>query len=205
MRRTSLRRSPALALAAAMGAFLAAGPTPALAQTAGARGSVLSATPGTRGSDWKRSFNPFRDDVDTRWPATAGIYEPMLVYSRATRTYVPWLATAYKWGAGNLSVSFAIRPGVTWSDGAAFSARDVAFTFDLMRRFPALDRQGVWAFLGDVKAADAATVEFTFKRAYTPGFVAIATQPIVAEHRWKDVAQPAAFDDPSPVATGPFV
>ena len=25
------------------------------------------------------------------------------------------------------------------------------------------------------------------------------------EHKWKDIAQPATFDDPSPVATGPFV
>ena len=57
-------------------------------------------------------------------------------------------------------------PGVTWSDGQPFSAKDVAFTFDLMRRFPALDRAGVWSYLADVKS-DAASVEFTFKRAYT--------------------------------------
>jgi peptide/nickel transport system substrate-binding protein len=94
---------------------------------------------------------------------------------------------------------------VTWSDGTPFSARDVVFTFDLMRRFPALDRQAVWSFLADLKTPDANTVEFAFKRAYTPGFLAVGTQPIVAEHKWKDVAQPAAFDDPSPVGTGPFV
>jgi peptide/nickel transport system substrate-binding protein len=62
----------------------------------------------------------------------------------------------------------------------------------------------MWAFLADVKAVEPAAVEFSFKRPYTPGFVSIATQPIVAEHRWKEVAQPAAFDDPSPVGTGPF-
>jgi peptide/nickel transport system substrate-binding protein len=159
--------------------------------------------PGPRGSEWKRAFNPFRDDTDTRWPASAGVYEPLLVYSRATRTYLPWLATAHTWGAGNLTLLFTIRPGVLWSDGAPFSSRDVVFTFDLLRRFPALDRQGMWAFLTDVKAVPSG-VEFTFKRAYTPGFVSIATQPIVAEHRWKEVAQPGSFDDPSPVGTGPF-
>ena len=156
------------------------------------------------GGEWKRAFNPFRDDTDTRWPATAGVYEPLLVYSRATRSYVPWLATGYQWGAGNLTVRFAIRPGVVWSDGQPFSGKDVAFTFDLMRRFSALDRAGVWGFLADVKSADGSSVEFTFKRAYTPGLLAVGTQPIVAEHKWKDVAQPATFDDPSPVGTGPF-
>jgi peptide/nickel transport system substrate-binding protein len=171
---------------------------------AGARSTTLVANPGPRGGEWKRAFNPFRDDTDTRWPATAGVYEPLLVYSRATRSYLPWLATGYQWGAGNLTLRFAIRPGVLWSDGQPFSGKDVAFTFDLMRRFSALDRAGVWGFLADVKSADGSSVEFTFKRAYTPGILAIGTQPIVAEHTWKDVAQPTTFDDPSPVGTGPF-
>jgi peptide/nickel transport system substrate-binding protein len=198
-------RSPRTA--AAIFALLAAAPRPSFAQKAAedAGGAALAVTTGPRGGEWKRAFNPFRDDTDTRWPASAGIYEPLLVYSRATRSYLPWLATAHKWDSGNAVLRFTVRPGVVWSDGSPFSSRDVVFTFDLMRRFPVLDRQGVWGFLADVKAADAASVEFSFKRPYTPGFVSIATHPIVAEHRWKDVAQPASFDDPSPVGTGPFV
>jgi peptide/nickel transport system substrate-binding protein len=184
---------------------LAAAPE-SLGQEPGAadRSTTLVATQGPRGGEWKRAFNPFRDDTDTRWPATAGVYEPLLVYSRATRTYLPWLATAYQWGTGNLTLKFTVRPGVSWSDGQPFSGKDVAFTFDLMRRVPALDRAGVWGFLADVKSADATSVDFTFKRAYTPGLLAIGTQPIVAEHKWKDVAQAATFDDPNPVGTGPF-
>jgi peptide/nickel transport system substrate-binding protein len=177
--------------------------TESAAQAAG--DTVLGVTQGPRGGEWKRAFNPFRDDTDTRWPATAGVYEPLLVYSRATRSYLPWLATAHQWGTGNLTLRFTIRPAVVWSDGQPFSGRDVVFTFELMRRFPALDRAGVWGFLADVKSADGTSVEFTFQRAYTPGLLAVGTQPIVAEHKWKDVAQPAAFDDPSPVGTGPFV
>jgi peptide/nickel transport system substrate-binding protein len=200
----SLSRRFRLATAVAC-AFVSVAPR-ALAQEAGASNQpvVLSVTQGPRGGEWKRAFNPFRDDTDTRWPATAGIYEPMLVYSRATRSYVPWLATAYEWAAGNLSLRFTIRPGVSWSDGQQFSGNDVVFTFDLMKRVPALDRSGVWGYLADVKSADGTTVEFTFKRAYTPGLLAIGTQPIVSEHKWKDVAQPATYDDPSPVGTGPF-
>jgi peptide/nickel transport system substrate-binding protein len=189
-----------LLLAGALAAFAPA----SFGQEPADRSTTLVATQGPRGGEWKRAFSPFRDDTDTRWPATAGVYEPLLVYSRATRTYQPWLATAYQWGTGNLTLRFTVRPGVFWSDGHPFSGQDVAFTFDLMRRFPALDRAGVWGFLSDVKSPDSATVEFTFKRAYTPGLLAVGTQPIVAEHKWKDVAQPAGFDDPSPVGTGPF-
>ncbi|HET6897950.1 MAG TPA: ABC transporter substrate-binding protein, partial [Vicinamibacteria bacterium] len=89
--------------------------------------------------------------------------------------------------------------------GQPFGARDVAFTFDLMRRHPALDHDAVWQFLESVTAKDAQTVEFKLKRPYTPGAVYLGEQVIVPEHKWKDVAQPASFDDPTPVATGPFV
>jgi peptide/nickel transport system substrate-binding protein len=161
-------------------------------------------TVGPRGGEWKRVFNPFRDDSDTRFPSTAGIYEPLIIYNRATGTYLPWLATGYRWVANNTRIRFSIRSGVLWSDGTPFSARDVAFTFDLMRRNPPLDRQRLWSLLADAVALDAATVEFTLKRPYTPALVYIGHQPIVPEHTWKSVAQPASFDDPSPVGTGPF-
>ena len=50
---------------------------------------------------------------------------------------LPWLATALRVERGqpDASASPCVRACV-WSDGAPFSARDVVFTFDLMRRFP---------------------------------------------------------------------
>lgn len=188
----------ALALAAALPAATAlrAAPPPTPA--------VLTVTPGPRGAGWKRVFNPFLHEAETRWPAPAGIYEPLIVYNRVTGSYTPWLATAYDWNPSNTKLTFTLRPGVLWSDGTPFSARDVAFTFGLMRRFPTLDPSKVWGFLADVTATNPTTVDFVFKHASTPGLVYIGQQPIVPEHKWKDVAQPASFDDPSPVATGPF-
>ena len=177
-------------------------PTAPAAPSATAR--VLSASPGPRQTPWKRSFNPFRGEAGALWPAAAGVYEPLLVYNRSTGSYVPWLATKYDWSADSRKLRFALRPGVLWSDGQPFSSGDVKFTFDLMQRLPVLDREGVWTFLASVSAVDANTVEFTLKRPFTPGLASISQQPIVAEHKWKEVAQPAAFDDPTPVGTGPF-
>src|SRR5262249_9641396 len=132
----SIAPRAAVALAATF-AVLTFGPQRSFGQEA-AR-TVLTASAGPGDEEWKRVFNPFRDYTATRWPAKAGIYEPLVVFNRATGTYLPWLAAAYQWGAGNRTLLFSIRPGVVWSDGAAFSARDVAFTFELLRRFPALD------------------------------------------------------------------
>jgi peptide/nickel transport system substrate-binding protein len=167
--------------------------------------SALIATVGPRQTPFTRSFNPFLSDADARWPTWAGIHEPLIICNRVTGQFTPWLATAYAWSSDNLTLRFTLRPGVRWSDGTPFSARDVVFTFELMRRFPSLDHDDVWQFLASVAAPDDRAVVFTLKRPYTPGLLYVGEQAIVAEHKWKAVAQPASFDDPSPVGTGPFV
>lgn len=188
--------------------WMAMGLAIALAVAVAARAApptVLIATVGPRQTPFTRSFNPFRSDADSRWPTWAGIHEPLVICNRVTGQYTPWLASAYTWSNDNLKLRFTLRPGVLWSDGVAFTARDVVFTFELLRRNPALDHDTVWQFLGGVAAVDDRTVEFTLKRPYTPGLLYIGEHAIVAAHHWKGVAQPAAFDDPSPVGTGPYV
>jgi peptide/nickel transport system substrate-binding protein len=168
-------------------------------------GVVLTAVQYPRQAPFTRSFNPFRTQAEARWPTWAGIHEPLIICNRVTGQYTPWLATAHAWSADNLKLRFTLRPNVQWSDGLPFSARDVVFTFELMRRHPELDHDAVWQFLSSVAAVDARTVEFTLKRPYTPGLLYIGEHPIVAEHHWKSVAEPETFEDPSPVGTGPFV
>jgi peptide/nickel transport system substrate-binding protein len=178
---------------------------PALAQPApDAASRPLTLSVGPRDGVWKRVFNPLLYEADTRWPAAAGIYEPLLVYNRATASYTPWLGTRYDWSDNNRRLRFLLRPAVKWSDGEPFTARDVAFTFELLKRFPALDRGKMWGFLSAVTAVDATTVDFLFARPYTPGLISIGQLPIVSEHKWRGVANPATFDDPAPVGTGPF-
>jgi peptide/nickel transport system substrate-binding protein len=155
-------------------------------------------------ASWIRNFNPLSPAVSPRWPTAAGVYEPLLVHDSIHGVYVPWLATAHEWRDAGLTLRFTIRSGVSWSDGRPFRARDVAFTFELLRRFPALDRRGVWQFLREVRAPDDATFELAFSRPFLPGLDEIAPQPIVPEHVWRDVADPVTFANETPVATGPF-
>lgn len=150
---------------------------------------------------WVRNFNPFLQG--TRWPTTAGIHEPLMVWSSTEARYVPWLATAAVWD-GPQTLRATLRPGVLWSDGRPFGARDVAFTFELLRRFPGLDQRAVWGFLERVEVASDDTLVFHLKRPFVPGFHSVVTLPIVPEHVWRDVADPLRFTDPDPVGTGPF-
>jgi peptide/nickel transport system substrate-binding protein len=155
-------------------------------------------------ASWVRNFNPLAPGGAARWPTQSGIYEPLLVFNTIKGEYVPWLATGHAWREGHRVLRMKTREGVLWSDGAPFSARDVAFTFQLLRRFPALDLGGVWSFLQDVRAVDASTVDFEFSRVFVPGLDNLTTVPIVPEHVWSRVADPVTFPNETPVATGPF-
>ncbi len=155
-------------------------------------------------ASWVRNFNPLTTATSARWPTLAGIYEPLFVFNSVQGRMVPWLATASEWREGNRVLRVTIRSGVTWSDGRPFTARDVAFTFGLLKRFPALDRRGAWAFLERVQAPDDRTVDFHFKRVFIPGADDIAAQQIVPEHDWARVRDPVSFANEHPIATGPF-
>ena len=155
-------------------------------------------------ASWVRNFNPLTTATSARWPTLAGIYEPLFVFNSVQGKSVPWLATASEWREANLVYRVTTRQGVLWSDGQPFTARDVAFTFGLLKRFPALDRRGVWGFLESVQVADDHTVDLRFKRVFIPGADEIAAQQIVPEHTWKNVKDPVAFANEHPVATGPF-
>ena len=155
-------------------------------------------------ASWVRNFNPLTTATAPRWPTLAGVYEPMFVFNSVTSQYVPWLAVEREWRDGNRTLRVTTRDGVKWSDGEAFTARDVAFTFSLLKEFPALDRRGVWEFIDGVRAVDARTVDFSFSRVFIPGFDELAAQQIVPEHVWSEVEDPVMFTNENPVATGPF-
>lgn len=153
---------------------------------------------------WIRNFNPLTTASAARFPTHAGVYEPLLVFNSIQSTYVPWLATETEWRDANRVLRVTLRDGVRWSDGTAFSAKDVVFTLQLLRRHPALDGRGLWNFLADVRLVDARTVDFRFARVFVPGLDEIAAQKIVPQHVWSQVEDPVTFANENPVGTGPF-
>ncbi len=155
-------------------------------------------------ASWIRNFNPLTTAAAARWPTLAGIYEPLFVFNSVKSEYVPWLGIGHEWRERNRVLRVTTREGVVWSDGEPFTARDVAYTFTLLQRYPAFDRRGVFGFLDSVVALDERMVEFRFQRVFIPGFDEVAGQPIVPEHIWSQVDDPVTFPNENPVATGPF-
>lgn len=155
-------------------------------------------------SAWVRNFNPIFTGAGARWPTRAGVYECMELFIPSTGQWTPWLATAHAWSEDRRTLRFTLREGVRWSDGKPFTAEDVAFTFKLLQKHPALDAGGAWKFLEDVRAEGEHAVVFQFSRVYVPGFAELAHQPLVPRHVWEHVEDPVTFTNPEPVGTGPF-
>ena len=109
------------------------------------------------------------------------------------------LASSYSWGAGDKSLTFTIRSGVKFSNGTPLTANDVAYTFNLLKKYPALDLPGVWSVLSSVTATGTDQVTMDFSAPAVPWFYYIADQvPIVSQAIWSKVANPVAYPDKPP-------
>ena len=156
-----------------------------------------------------RSSNPFPPAGGQKLPGTNSlVYEYLFFINNVTGEEVPVLGVSYTWSKGNLELTVKTRQGVLWSDGKPFSARDVAFTFNYLKKYPALDINGLWAKtegLEQVKAVDDHTVVFSFSKVNTPLFRSIASQAIVPEHIWSKIDNPVTYVNENPIGTGPFL
>ena len=52
------------------------------------------------------------------------------------------LAESYKMADDLMSVTFNVRKGVKWSDGEAFTADDILYSYQLLKNKPELDQRG---------------------------------------------------------------
>jgi peptide/nickel transport system substrate-binding protein len=157
------------------------------------------------GALWTCDFSPFNGS-DTL--LSVGFVYETLAYDNPLQSgkTTPMLASSWQWGAGNKSITFTIRKGVKFSDGTPMSAADVVYTFNLLKKYPALDLTGVWSVLSSVSQSGSDQVVMDFKSAAVPAFYFIAGQtPIVPEHIWSKIANPVAYPDTNPIGTGPYV
>jgi peptide/nickel transport system substrate-binding protein len=160
--------------------------------------TIFNGATGTITENW----NPF---TPTFLQPTEGlIYEPLYYYNLASDAPPqPMLASAFAWTADGKKLTITTRQGVTWSDGQPFSAKDVAYTFDLIRRTPALNGSGIE--FASAQATDDHTVVLTFPKAeFTNEPNLLGNTPIIAEHAWSKISDPAKTINQNPVGTGPY-
>jgi len=197
-----MKRAAMLALVVALvGLTAAACGSSKKASSSGGSTSVTISN--EQGTTWTCGFNPFNASVSF---LSFGTEYEELTYVDGLKSgkTTPWLAKSYAWSNGNKTLTFTIRDGVKWSDGKPFSAADVVYTFNLLKKNPALDLNANWSVLKSV-TQNGNKVVFNFKTAAVPYFYYIADQtPIVAQHIWTSIKNPTTYKDTKPVGTGPF-
>jgi peptide/nickel transport system substrate-binding protein len=147
-----------------------------------------------------RNFNPYITNART---ASKWMYEPLIEVNPLDGKRNPWLASSWEQPDAR-TIDMTIRSGVEWSDGTPFTARDVAFTFDLLKQFPAMDVKGAWQHI-DTLEQRGDHVVFHLKSDDVPSLTIIGQTYILGEHHWGKVKDPTTWRDPNPVGTGPFV
>lgn len=189
--------TPRNTLAASVLALVAA--APALS----AEESILTALPVQR-TAWVENYNPFNQS--TRLPSVVDfVYEQLVIFNRFQGGEANFrLATGYEFSDDLTSVTVTLRDGVKWSDGEAFDADDVKFTFDMVAANEAIDNWGVASIVDSVEAVDPLTVRFNLTKPNSQAMYQITRTTIVPEHVWASVEDPVAFTNPNPVGNGPL-
>jgi peptide/nickel transport system substrate-binding protein len=151
-----------------------------------------------------QNFNPFvTSSAATLLGATSLVYEPLL-QANAIKPgrYYNWLATGYKWSDSGKSITFTIRPGVKWSNGTPLTAGDVAFTYEMLKKYADVNTTGL--AIGSVSTSGN-QVTINFSSPQYANLQNIAAQVyIVPQAVWSKVGDPGKYTDANPVGTGPY-
>lgn len=145
------------------------------------------------------NFNPYQPNK--RVAATL-IYEPLIWINPLDGELKPWLAQ--KWDQPDpATITMDLVEDATWTDGTPLTAKDVAYTFQMLKDFPANDINGVWGRIDSVDT-DGNTVTFALKDADSPALSVLGKTYIVPEHIWSTIDDPTQWRNEHPVGSGPF-
>jgi peptide/nickel transport system substrate-binding protein len=161
-------------------------------------------------------FNPFVPGMQTDAGFNQAMMEPLFIFNYGTGTIDPWLGLSYSFNKSLDVWTLKLRQGIMWSDGQAFNADDVVFTFEMLRTGPATL---TWAsfvqqWIKSVKKIDDYTVQFNLKAPnprFALNFLTVVIYNniyIVPEHIWKgqDPEKFQFYDAAKgwPLGTGPY-
>ena len=134
------------------------------------------------------------------------LYDGLVELDSAGRP-VPGLARRWEVQDGGRRYVFHLRSGVLWHDGAAFTSRDVTFTFaEMLLKYMARTKAGLEPALAGIDAPNDSTVVFRFKAPYAPLLKRLTADeaPILPRHLYEGTDPLTNPRNRQPVGTGPF-
>lgn len=133
------------------------------------------------------------------------IYESLLRYDENVDP-LPSLAVSWTSSDDAMVHTFALKHGVTWHDGAPFTAHDVVFSADVFLRKTHARFRASLENIQSIVALDDHTVEFTLKQPFGPimGIFEVGTMPMVPRHLYEGTDFLTNPANNTPIGTGPY-
>ena len=142
------------------------------------------------------------------------VYEPLIMFNVLKGEHENWLAESWEYNENHTAITLTLRDGIKWADGVPFTARDVAFTFHMLKAKAAsmVHLVDLPEFLDTTHVVDERTVRLVLSK---PGPSLWATTlstnhgvHVLPEHVWKG-KDPLEFtnhdiDKGWPLGTGPY-
>ncbi len=155
-------------------------------------------------------MDPLRPHIEVDEGVYMALYSPLWGVD-PKGNFIPQLAagvpTVENGGlsADGLTWTVKLRPGVTWHDGAPFSADDVKFTLDTIMQpnFPAYSRVG-HELVRDIKVVSPTQVSWRMEKPFAPYSSILAWTYIVPAHARSQPDPTGAAFAAHPIGTGPF-
>jgi peptide/nickel transport system substrate-binding protein len=168
------------ALATALCALSALLATPTRSAAAPEGGSTLTVVSDTQ----MTTFNPFVSYYDGELNVIAMIF-PALTYNDQHNQPAGYLASKWSTSPDGLTWTFNIRPNLKWSDGKPLTAKDIAWTYNLvMTNTVAATANGTLvANIASVSAPNDTT--FVIKTKSKQANLLYESIPVVPQHVWQ--------------------
>jgi len=130
------------------------------------------------------------------------IYDRLVVTGPDGRPEM-WAATDIE-VVDDTTIEVSLRDDLVFNDGEPLTAEDVAFTFNFLKENDAVYFRSVLASLEEAQAENG-KVRFTLTSP-SASFVsqALGQIPILPEHVWGDMEDPASYANTEPVGSGPW-
>jgi len=150
------------------------------------------------------SFNPFGA---SQWGSgfEQVCNEPLYIWDNYANTTRYWRITGWEYSDNYTTFTLHVRQGVKWNDGEPFTAKDIAFTFQLNIDYGIGKYAALSEVLESIEVVDDYTLVLHLNKP-TPRLHTMfygEEQFILPEHIWKD-KDPLTFKNNPPVDTGPY-
>ena len=161
-------------------------------------------------------LNPYLSSGTKDVESSSVILEPLLRFNERGEMVATLAAEVPTVANGGFSadfktITYKLRPNLKWSDGSAFTASDVLFTYEYCTGIKGCAKANTFTPVERVVAVDPLTVRITFKAAkpYPYDVFNGATTPILQRNQFKDClgdkAPTCTQQNFNPIGTGPFM